>query len=158
MTAVAERPVTIEDLFVENVFKGFALRALDTHDPIIAARRGAFYRNLGLPEEQHDTDTFRWFGLFKDGEAHLVGAFHFRPDRSIEVTDFYPAPTRRGVQAGYIVLNLLKLLVDRKIIRFWIGGIVAANHFGRRHVERFFNIQPRSIVYVYDGSSQCHPE
>jgi hypothetical protein len=157
VSALAEPPISVEDLFVESVFRGYSLRSMDASDPLVAQRRGVFYRNLGLTEEPHDTDAFRWFGLSKNGTTHLVGAFHFRPDRSIEVTDFYPEPTRRGVEAGYILLNLLKILVDRKIIPYFIGGIVAVNHFGRRHVEKFFNIQPTAIVYKYDGEP-CRQE
>jgi hypothetical protein len=144
--------VRAPDTELQDVFKGFEMRRMDARDPAITARIDAFYDKMKTMKAEHVSDAYTWFGLFKDGIVHLVAAVHFRPDKAIEITDFYPAPTRDGADAGYVLLNLMKILVDRKIIPFCIGGIVDGNIFGKRHVEKFFGIKPRCSVYVYEGT------
>jgi hypothetical protein len=134
-------------------YQGFELRPLALEDAAVQERLNAFYDRLGLVKPNR-SPLQKWVGFFRHGVCALVVCVVVRPDESIELTDYYPAPTRDGVKAGYAGMALLRALVEKKIIPYWIGGIVANNAFGLRHVERFFGIKPRSMVYVYDGSGR----
>ena len=131
--------------------EGFTLTPLTADSPAVLERFKAFCDKIGIQKPWRD-ERVRWFGLFKDGVCSLVCGIYPRPlDGSVEVMDFFPAPTRDGVRAGYVGMKLLKLLVDEKIFSYFLGGIPAQNNFGRRHAEKFFGITPRAIVYVYEG-------
>lgn len=137
---------------VGALLDGFKVVTLDEKDAIVQERMDAFYNSVGVPKPWHHP-ALKWLGFVKDGTVALVVGAWVRPDRTVEITDFYPAPTRDGVKAGYVGLKLLKALVDEKVIPFWIGGIVARNKKGQRRAERYFGITPRSVVYVYDGKT-----
>lgn len=136
-----------------DLLGGFDMKPLSVDDPIVQERIDAFYQKFGLVKPwQHP--ALSWFGLFKNDVAALIVSVFVRPDNSMEVTNFYPAPTRDGVNAGYVGLGLLKTLVDFKVVPYWIGPIPRQNESGRRHAEKFFGIKPRSMVYCYDGSTE----
>lgn len=131
-----------------KILDGFELVRLEEKDVVVQERLDAFYQRLGLAKPWHHP-ALKWIGFAKDGVVSMVVALWVRPDASIEVTDFFPAPTRDGVRAGYAGLKLLKMLVDEGVIPEWIGGIVYRNKSGQRRAERYFGIEPASVVYRY---------
>lgn len=135
-----------------SLLEGFEVVPLKERDPVVQERMDAFYRRVGIPKPWHHP-ALSWFGFAKDGKIALVLAAYVNPDNAIEITDYYPAPTRAGVQAGYVGLKLLKMLVDYKVIPRWFGGVVWRNKSGQRRAERFFSMEPRSVVYSYDGGA-----
>jgi hypothetical protein len=137
---------------VSSLLDGFSVVPLQQKDAAVQTRADAFFKSVGV-EKPWRHPAVKWLGLVKDGVIALVVSIYARPDDAIEVLDFYPAPTRDGVKAGYVGLRMLKMLVDEKIIPFWIGGIVAANKKGQRRAERYFGIKPIAIVFQYGGKT-----
>ena len=135
-----------------RILGGYDVVPLQEKDEIVQTRMDAFYQRIGVAKPWR-SPAIRWFGFAKGGAVSLVVGIFVNPDRAVEVTDYYPAPTRDGVRAGYVGLQLLKLLVDEKIIPRWFGGIVFANKRGQQRAEHYFGIKPRSVVYVYDGGA-----
>lgn len=131
---------------------GFEIIALREKDAAVQERIDAFFKSVGVPKPWRHP-AIKWLGFAKGAPLDLVVGLFVRPDNAIEITDFYPAPTRDGVKAGYVGLRMLKMLVDEKIIPFWIGGVVARNKKGQRRAERYFGIEPTSVVYQYGGKS-----
>lgn len=135
-----------------NLLGGFDVVPLQVDDDVVQTRMEAFYQRIGVVKPWR-SPAIRWFGFAKSGAISLVVGLFVNKDGAVEVTDYYPAPTRDGVRAGYVGLRLLKMLVDEKIIPRWFGGIVWANKRGQQRAEHYFGIRPRSVVYVYDGSN-----
>lgn len=131
-----------------TLLDGFTIVPLKQDDEPVKTRANTFFHRLGLVTPRRP-DALNWLGFAKGGVISLVIAAWVCPDGSIEVTDFYPAATREGVKAGHVGLRLLKGLVDEGIIPYWFGGICAPNKTGQRRAERYFGIEPVSIVYKY---------
>lgn len=135
-----------------SLLGGFQIVPFQAKDPEVQERMDAFFKSVGV-EKPWRHPAIKWLGLAKDGAVALIVGIFARPDGAIEVTDFYPAPTRDGVRAGYVGLQMLKMLVDEGIAKFWIGGVVARNKKGQRRAERYFGIEPTSVVYQYGGKA-----
>lgn len=135
-----------------SLLDGFNVVHLLKEDDVVQERMDACYQRFGVAKPWRHP-ALSWIGFVKDGKVALVLAAYVNPDNSVEITDFYPAPTRDGVRAGYVGLKLLKMLVDYHIIPRWFGGIIWKSKSGQRRAERFFGMEPRTCVYVYDGSN-----
>lgn len=127
----------------------FTLAAISPEEPVVQERVERFFQVIGM-EKPWQSPYLKWFGLFKDGIAHLIISVIARPDNSLEVTNFYPSPTRDGVKAGYLGMRFLRELVTSGAIPYWIGAINELNDKGRKRAEKFFGVAPRCYVYVYD--------
>ena len=140
MTAVAER-ATVD---------GFAIVKIGRDDPAILQRLAAFVRRYNLPITTiplgHD-----WFGLVKDDVLSLVVGVIKRHDGALEITDFYPAPTRDGVRAAYLAGEFLKSRVDSGSMPYFIGAVLPQNGWMDRHYRKFFGAGPKFFVYCYEG-------
>lgn len=133
-----------------SLLDGFRVVPLDQGDKAVQERADAFFHSVGVTKPWRPP-IVKWLGFVKDGTTSLVVSVFMRPDDKIEVLDFYPAPTRDGVKAGYVGLRMLKMLVDEGIVISWIGGVVARNKKGQRRAERYFGIEPLAVVYEYGG-------
>lgn len=144
MTAVAEAP---QAAVVSK--PSFVPIKLDARDERVQTRLDAFFRRYNIPRDTIP-QAVQWWGI-SDGEVIrvIVGTAH-RSDGSIEVTDYYPEPTRRGVEAGYFGLEALKALVDSGRVKYVVCAILWQNNFGRRHFEKVFGGHPRCVVYAYE--------
>ena len=134
-----------------SLLDGFAIVPLKQEDAAVQTRADAFFKSVGV-DKPWRPPIVKWLGFVKDGTISLVVSVFLRPDDKIEVLDFYPAPTRDGVKAGYVGLRMLKALVDEGIVISWIGGVVARNKKGQRRAERYFGISPLAVVYEYGGN------
>jgi hypothetical protein len=135
-----------------SLLRGFKIVPLQEKDAVVQERMEAFYNRIGV-EKPWRSPAIKWLGFAKHGAVALVVGIFVNPSDALEVTDFYPAPTRDGVDAGYVGLRLLKMLVDEKVIPRWFGGVVWANKRGQQRAERYFGITPRSVVYSYEGNA-----
>ena len=145
MTAVAEAPAA-----VEAIKPRFFPVQLEASDPLVRNRLAAFFARYNLPRDTIPK-AIHWWGI-SDGETvHVVVGTAHRLDGSIEVTDYYPLPTKLGVEAGYFGLRALKALVDTKRVPYVVCAILWRNRFGQKHFERVFGGSPRCVVYAYDG-------
>lgn len=118
---------------------------LKLEDDIVQERLGACYARLGI-EKPWRHPAITWFGFAKDGVVSLVLGAVVRGDNSIEVTDFYPAPTREGVKAGHTALDLLNMLVEYRVIPEWLGGVINGNDKGLFRAQKHFGLEVVSTV------------
>lgn len=131
-----------------TLLDGFTIVPLRLEDDVVQERMDACYRSIGMPKPWRHP-LIRWLGFAKDGIIPLVVGIVVRDDNSIELTDFYPAPTREGVRAGHVGLRLLQMLVEYGVIPEWLGGIVTRNAKGLSRALRHFGCEEIATVVRY---------
>jgi hypothetical protein len=138
---IAEAPALVD---------GFSIVKIGRDDPAIQERVSAFLRRYRLPANTpalgHD-----WWGLMKDDVLCLVIGVVPRSDQSLEVTDFYPAPTKDGMKAAVLAGEFLKSLVDSGKIKYFVGAVLPQNRWMQKHYAEFFGSGPKCLIYCYGG-------
>jgi len=138
---VLDAPETVE---------GFAIVKIGRDDPAIQERVQAFVKRYRLPANTPALGH-EWFGLVKDDVLAFVMGVIPRSDSSLEVTDFYPAPTEDGVKAAFLAGEFLKSLVDSGKIKYFVGAVLPQNRWMQKHYQQVFGSGPKCLIFCYEG-------
>lgn len=130
---------------------GFRLVPISMMHPVVVERFQAFCKRYDIPAETRPIGI-DWFGMVHAEKVVLVMGIVKRPDGSIEVSDFYPEPSRAGMAAALEVGGMLKAAVDQQAVPYVVGVVMSKNRFMRKHFRDFFGTEARCEVYVYGGN------
>lgn len=113
----------------------------------------AYLRHFGLISQGRNPHA-TYFGVYTKEKTDLVGVVGemrspLDPKEAI-LTDLYVEPTRTGVQAMSLVLDLYKNLVDNGSLAAVSALVLPKNEAMKRRIARAFSLdEPTTLVYEY---------
>lgn len=132
---------------------GFDMVKIERSDSAVHERLYAFLKRYDLPLDTEPMGE-NWFAFRKDGRIVLVTGWVSRKDGSIEITDFYPVPSKDGIKAGHLALEFVKALVHAGKIPYFVFTCAWKNTYAQRHANKLVG-EPACVVYCYNGGANA---
>ena len=126
----------------------FDLVTVDPKDPVLLVWFKEYAKHHGLGDVEPVGE--RWFGLMQGGKLRAVAGEQQLKNRNLKITNLLAEPSRLGLRAMQILLEMYAELAEHKTFPFIGADILATSHAIKRRA-RAAGFQPYSEVW-YVGS------
>ena len=126
----------------------FDLVTVAPKDPSLLVWFAAYAKHNGLGDVEPVGE--RWFGLMRGGKLRAVAGEQQLKNRNLKITNLLAEPSRLGLRAMQILLEMYAELAEHKTFPFIGADILVTSHAIKRRA-RAAGFQPYSEVW-YVGS------